>query len=358
MNSGIKKTDFLIVGAGIAGTTLALELNSLGKSVHVTDLESPNSSSRIAAGILNPVVPKGVTCTWQIESIYPAVFDYYRKWEQQTGSRFIKEIPFITLHKTEDEYKQWAKKYEQEPMKTWIEPAESPTWQDKNQNRGASNTKFAGRLDVADFLKSSKRFLIEQGVQWNSESFLLNDTEEISFFDNLRLNNINYNSIVFCLGINDRLNPLFPGLFFDPTGGDILTVSIPGLPQECMLKRGLWLVPIGGECWLAGSNFHKGDISEHPQPQDAQHLLEQLSSWIPYPIELITHRRGVRPTVQNRRPYLGRSPLKEFHYCYIFNGLGSKGSSLCSWLSPMMAAFLCGSSTLHKEVDIRRFYKN
>jgi glycine/D-amino acid oxidase-like deaminating enzyme len=351
-----KKIDFLIVGAGIAGTTLALELHQRGKSIAVIDEPNPNSSSRVAAGILNPVVPKGITTTWKIDALFPAVFNYYQRWEVLLDGRFIESRNFITLHKTTDEYNQWQKRYNHPNMQPWIEPTMVPHWLPENLNHGASNTLKAGRLNVKLFLELAKDYLINQGIRWFSEPINVNSTVNKSHFDNLRLNEIEYDSIVFCQGVNGSENPLFPNLFYDPTAGDILTVSIPGLPNDCMLKRGLWLVPTENNTWLIGSNFIKGNNAHSPQIEDAEQLLSQIRSWIPFPIELIAHKRGIRPTVQNRRPYLGQSPLPGMSNCYIFNGLGSKGGSLCSWLAPMLADHLCFKKPLDPEVDIRRFY--
>ncbi len=351
-----KKVDFLIVGAGIAGTTLALELLQRGKSICVYDEPNPNSSSRVAAGILNPVVPKGITTTWNIQHLFPHVFDYYKQWEIALGGSVIESHKFITLHKNPDEFRQWEKRYNHVIMNPWIESYPSPTWVNKDIDFGASNTKNAGRLNVSRFLELAKSYLIKQGTLWYNETLTINDSEYKSLFDNLRLNNIKYNFIVFCQGVNGKNNPLFPGLFFDPTGGDILTVSIPELDTKNMYKRGLWLVPTGENTWLIGSNFIKGENVDKAQIEDAERLLSQIREWIPFDIELIAHRRGIRPTVQNRRPYLGKSPIEEMSNCYIFNGLGSKGSSLCSWLSPMLADHLCSGKPLDPEVDISRFY--
>jgi hypothetical protein len=40
---------------------------------------------------------------------------------------------------------------------------------------------------------------------------------------------------------------------------------------------------------------------------------------------------------------------------FVFNGLGAKGSSLCAWLSPMMAENIVNHVPLDAEVDIQRF---
>ena len=351
-----KKIDFLIIGAGLAGTTLALELLKRRKTVAIIDAPKPNSSSRVAAGIINPVVPKGITTTWKIEDMFPQVFEYYQQWESIFGESFIQRWDFITLHKNQEEFKQWEKRHTHPTVESWIESTAVPDWLPEEFNHGASNTRCAGRLQVNQFLELAKNYLINQGVTWLLDEVDNIDDFNSSHFENKLLSQFKYNSIVFCQGAYGTENPLFPNLFFDPTEGDILTVKIIGLPQQTMLKRGLWLVPLAKDIWLAGSNFIKAGNASTSETETIQALLDQLAAWIPFNIELIDHKRGKRPTVQNRRPYLGKSPLPDKSNCYIYNGLGSKGSSLCSWLSPMMADFLTTHKPLDPEVDIQRFY--
>ncbi len=357
---------FVIVGAGIAGTTLALELWKRGCSIEVIDDGHETASSRVAAGILNPIVPKGVTLTWHANDLFPSVFAYYQnwinKWNVSTGTNQIFQYPFITIHKTADECKQWQKRYQHAIMKDWIEAAEIPEFTKTGlaanlleTPNGATLSKHCGRLDVAAFIQSAKAFLIEKGIIYIEEKLEYDGLGETAIKETILKKYPSQKDvgIIFCEGIKAINNPIFQGLFFDPTGGDILKVRIQGLPKETMFKRGLWLVPIGNDEWLAGSNFHKGSLTDIPNPEDAETLIAQLKHWIPYPIELQEHKRGVRPTVQNRRPYLGKS--KHHDNCFIFNGLGSKGSSLCAWLAPMMADYICGVGELIEEVDIQRF---
>lgn len=354
---------FVIVGAGIAGTTLALELWKKNCSVEVIDGYTPHSSSRVAAGILNPVVPKGVTLTWNAHLLFPSVFDYYSNWiahwHKSDSDPQIFKFPFITFHKTEDEWKQWRKRYHHEVMQSWIQAAELPNFvkqfnDEQGLVTGATESKHCGRLDVKAFLDSAKSFLMQQGVKFHDRKIDYSAENPTDFLAKMGLSEKNV-GIIFCEGIHAINNPLFADLFFHPTGGDILTLRIPNLPNHQMYKRGLWLVPVKNDIWLAGSNFHKGDLSETPLESDANDLIAQLKTWIPYPIELIEHKRGVRPTVQNRRPYLGRCNHSAYKNCFIFNGLGSKGSSLCSWLAPIMSDYLLGSAELPEEVDIQRF---
>jgi len=90
-----------------------------------------------------------------------------------------------------------------------------------------------------------------------------------------------------------------------------------------------------------------------PNAEDTERLLARASEITQQTVTLIEHRRSVRPTVQQRRPYLGEHATQKG--LYVFNGLGAKGSSLCSWLSPMMANHLVHGDPLNEEVDILRF---
>jgi glycine/D-amino acid oxidase-like deaminating enzyme len=47
--------DYLLIGHGLAGATLARELRGRGHRVLVYDEPRPDSASRVAAGLMNPV---------------------------------------------------------------------------------------------------------------------------------------------------------------------------------------------------------------------------------------------------------------------------------------------------------------
>ncbi len=135
--------------------------------------------------------------------------------------------------------------------------------------------------------------------------------------------------------------------------GSILTLKFDKELPQALYKNRSWLVPDGNGNWLAGSTFHKGSLETTAASEDAKKLMAQIRTWTTLPFSLLHHRRGVRPTVEGRRPYLGLHPKN--NGIFIYNGLGSKGSSLIPWLSPMMADYLCNGITLHSEVDISRF---
>jgi hypothetical protein len=45
-------------------------------------------------------------------------------------------------------------------------------------------------------------------------------------------------------------------------------------------------------------------------------------------------------------------------HLFVFNGLGSKGSALVTWLAPVMAEFISNGIELPEEVNITRYWNN
>jgi glycine/D-amino acid oxidase-like deaminating enzyme len=339
------------VGGGLAGSCLALELLERGKDILLIDNQLKNSSSRVAAGLLNPIVPKGVRKTWQCDIIFPALFNYYRHWEEVLQNHFIDNYPFLNIHANIGEALEWEKRMNDPEMSAWLSRSEEHN-QQQPMAESATWVNHCGRLDVSAFLQSVQRHLINKN-QYVIEEFIHSKCEKTA--GGWQYGNEVFESVVCCEGIGLLENPWFEGLFMDPTGGDILKVHIPNIGDKPMIiKQKQWIVPTQErDIYLIGSNFHKNNRSTEPEEKDAIYLMERATQITKQPVTLLEHRRGIRPTVQQRRPYLGEHRTEK--RLFIFNGLGAKGSSLCSWLAPMMADHIVFGRPLHAEVDIQRF---
>lgn len=345
-----KKTDYIVVGAGLAGVSLALELISRGKRVVLFDCHAPSDSSRVAAGIIHPIVPKGVRSTWMGKTIFPMINKWYEKWENQLESTFYQPLSGYQIHPNEDTGLFWQKRSGSPEIHQWLLPLRHETLTGIKSPCGYTPILQCARLNTLAFLDSALAWLRHQIDVRNEEfkyEYLKEKAGKWQYCGETAL------GVVFCEGIRAIENPWFRHLHFHPTGGDILTVSFQEALPQALYKNRTWLVPDGTGNWLAGSTFHKGSLETTPNHEDAESLIKQLKSWTSIPFELIHHRRGIRPTVEGRRPYLGE--LHSDKGIYIYNGLGSKGSSLIPWLSPMMADFICHGQKLHPETDINRF---
>ncbi len=404
MSNETHSLDILIVGAGIAGTTLALELQQRGAKIAIIDALNPFSSSRVAAGMMNPMVPRNVQKTWHCDELFPEVFEYYGSWEHKMGAKFIHAIPTLQVHKNESHTKNWTKRSREKGFTQHLTPVEpvvldnsgsmvanelanSGTFEVEAKKDmhslencnpygvplpfGAAITELSGKLDVSVFLERAQGYLVDLGVNWISDEFdysKLNLNENSYTYSaildsknasnkglNARTENriFKFKKLVFAQGVGMFHNPWFNFLPLNATGGDLITLEFENLPQNFILKRKEWLVPIGNKRWIGGSTYHKNSLSTSPRQEDLEELLRTFAEWIPETPKVVGHIRAARPTVETWRPFLGQHPIESS--LYVYNGLGSKGSSLVVMLSPMYADFLLGTGELLSEVDIRRF---
>src|SRR5688500_10511372 len=71
------KVDFLIIGQGLCGTWLSYYLHKANRSFVVIDNNQPGTSSRIAAGIFNPVTGRRLVKAWMIDELLPSLEKSY-----------------------------------------------------------------------------------------------------------------------------------------------------------------------------------------------------------------------------------------------------------------------------------------
>jgi glycine/D-amino acid oxidase-like deaminating enzyme len=345
-----EKTDYIIVGGGLAGISLALELAWRGKKIVLLDHPESGSSSRIAAGIIHPIVPKGVRLTWKGETIFPLIPQWYLQWESRLNASFFQHLQGYQIHPNQDTADFWQLRSQTDEMKAWIAPLSDDNISGVSASNGYNTIFSCARLNTNSFLDAAVTWLKKNNI---IEQCLFSHALLKKQDDQWQYGNHTADGVIFCEGIKALENPWFRHLHFHPTAGDILTLNFDGKLPQALYKNKNWLVPDGNGNWLAGSTFHKGSLETTPLKEDAEKLMEQIRNWTTMPFTVLQHRRGVRPTVEGRRPYLGEHP--EAAGLFIYNGLGSKGSSLIPWLSPMMADFLCTDAVLDSEVDISRF---
>ena len=105
-----KKTDYIIVGQGLAGSILALTLLKKGKSVIVIDNSNPSTASKIAAGLYNPVVFKRLVKSWLADDLLPYMNTFYPEMEKLLGAEFYFSKRILKPFAEEQEKTLWLKK--------------------------------------------------------------------------------------------------------------------------------------------------------------------------------------------------------------------------------------------------------
>jgi glycine oxidase len=140
---------------------------------------------------------------------------------------------------------------------------------------------------------------------------------------------------------------------FQGDKGDALIVRIPGVHFDKIIKHKVFIVPLEEDRYWIGATYVRQFDTEAPTEAGRRELIRRLRATLKVPFEVVEHRAAVRPTVRDRRPFLGVHP--QFPQLAIFNGLGTKGASLGPFFARRMVDFLTKNEQLEAAVNIERF---
>lgn len=343
--------DFLIIGQGLAGTALAYLLLKEGKRVLLYDQPEHNKSSRIAAGLYNPVTGRKMVKTWMGEVIFPKIEPFYREMEAITGKKFLNSQKIYRPFLSVEEQNEWMGHSSEVQIQPFIDKLYTESRFEKLRDPyGGVSLKQSGWLNVGELLDGMADFF---GESLREEEFLEEQLGWNAGFWNY--GTIRSEFLIYCNGLGAMKSKFFSFLPFAPVKGEILEVKQDFDPQ-CIVNRGVFRVPLENGNFRVGSTYTWHDLDEGPTDRARNELLEKLHELIRVPVtEVLEHKSGIRPATKDRKPFLGKHP--EYENVYIFNGFGAKGVSLIPYFSYMMRDYLLDSKPIHKEVDITRYFK-
>ena len=333
------QTDCVIIGQGLAGTTLAWQLRWLGISFVVIDRDEAITTSRIAAGLMTPVTGQRVVPTARLAEFWPAAIRFYRRIEAEVGDTVFQERGHVRLFASERE----ADRFRHRDLSDIpgivgeIDPALNPQWFENSL--GGFEMPRAGQLAVAKFLDAS-RDIFERDGCWLTGN--VDPTCDIELtHDGVWLARLGVEArrAIFCQGFEASRNPLLSHLTFDATRGEILTVRVPGLLESRIVNQGVWLAPSGQpELFRAGSTYNWELLEVGPTDSGRDWICERLRRFLKLPFEVVEHSAAVRPILAGKAPVLGL--LSGTPQIGVFNGLGSKGSLQAPLLSAELAGII------------------
>jgi len=347
------KTDILIIGHGLAGSCLSWQLFQQGASFRVIDQPFLSASSRVAAGMMNPLVFRYLTLSWRAVQNMASSKDFYQKMEKALQTKFLHEISIAKIF-SETDSELWGRKALIAGIDQFTDGKVNYPFSGKEVNYtfGAGIVNKAGWVDTAILVQKVREFLIRNALLseeiFDRENLVIGE-ESIQYKD------ITAKKIIFCEGFRVSENPLFSFIPFRPVKGELLTVRIKGLNTQMVLNKDIFLLPLGNEIYRLGSTYDWDDLTEAPTTNAKNYLLEKLKSLIYFPVEILSHEAGIRPAVADRRPVAGRHP--SFSNVFILNGLGAKGVMLAPYGTEQLLRLLNENIAVDPEIDPSRFVR-
>ena len=338
--------DFLIIGQGIAGSTLALSLLERGKSVLVVDRQDKGSSTRAAAGLITPLTGKGMNPAWRQDRCLKFARNFYHNLEKTTGRKFFHPQPVVRLFLDEKQQVKWQGKKETHAQ--WAHDVSDLPF---NSNHGGIEMPDGAWLDTKVFLRDVKDLLRTRSA-WREDDF--SESDVTLHADSITWKDVTAGKVILCQGAYGLgRGGWFGDVPHRSAKGEVLTLWLDGLDESKRYHANGWLAPRGGGVWKAGSNYEWNQLNSDPTDKGKDEVLSKIKSWVTVPIEVIDHEAGVRPIIRNSQPLIGFHP--DLPQVGFFNGLGSKGTLMAPYVADHFADHLSGGGALDDELQLKYF---
>lgn len=347
----VMEIDFLIVGRGIAGTALGYRLEQLGQKILIFDQPELNKSSRVAAGLYNPVTGRKMVKSWMAELLFPEIEPFYQEMERVTGRDFLTKEkiyrPFLSI----EEQNEWMGHSSDPKIGMFIDQIFTKSqYPELRDPFGGVLLQMSGWLNINEYLDGMAVFFGKRLVEHEFDEQMLEKTSE-----GWRYGDILTKNLIFCNGLAAMKSRFFSYLPFAPVKGEILEV-IQNFDPFFIVNRGVFRVKLSKGLYRVGSTYTWHDLEIGPTEKAKNELLEKLLEVVKVPVESVqSHKIGIRPATKDRKPFLGKHPVEDS--VYIFNGFGAKGVSLVPYFSKMMTQYLLKSLPIQSDVDIARYFK-
>lgn len=345
------QADFLIIGQGLAGSALAMELLCRGKSILVVDRQDAGSSSRVAAGLVTPLTGRGMNPAWRQREYLDIAAAYYRRLEKESGRRLYHHTPVVRVFQAGKERAKWEEKKQQHGA--WAFETEEPGSPLKTGGHGAIEMPDGAWLDTLAYLHVVRDRLDDAG-SWREADF--SEGEVTVLPGGIGWRDVAAGKIILCQGAYglsgvEGYNGWFSGIPHRSAKGEILSLWVDGLDDGKRYHANGWLAPREGGLWKAGASYGWERLDSTPTQEGKDEVLAKIGTWVDrekLPMEVIHHEAAVRPIIRNSRPVVGFHP--EHRHVGFFNGLGSKGTLMAPAVASHFAAHLCGECELDGEL--------
>lgn len=344
--------DYIIIGQGVAGSVLALELLSKGLDIKVVDNNHFRSSSKIAAGLVHPMSFKRTILSWNAALLSEHSIAYYKKMEKELKASFFEPINFLRLFGSVEEQNNWFGKQSTKPFDQVLLDFKKDLSQYTVKNTfGIGRVNWSYRLHLPVFLESVKNKLAKENRLLLDEV----DYKDIKLTDNhIEYKGFKAKAIIFCEGHQYINNPFLNYIPENATKGEILKIKVSGLPDYALSKN-CFVLPLKNDEYILGATYNWKDKSYTSTNEASEELLEKFSNISDSKVEIIEKWVGIRPTTLDRKPILGSHPV--YKNIHIYNGLGSKGVQFAPYYANRMVDYLTKGKALEKEINLDRFTK-
>ena len=344
--------DYIVVGLGLAGISFCETLEKNHKKFIVIS-DASQTSSNVAGGLYNPVILKRFTAAWNAKNQLEEALPFYSSLENKLGTQLDFKVPVLRRFTSIEEQNMWFEASDKPALKSFLSTTILPNKNDAlDASYGYGEVLGTGRIDTKLLLQEYQSYLRKKEVLMEATfDFNMMKVEE----DVVLYQSIKAKKIVFATGFGLKSNPYFNYLPLNGTKGELLTIKAPELKETRVIKSSVFIIPLGEDIYRVGATYKWKDKTNIPTEASKIELLEKLNTFLKCDYEVVKHVAGIRPTVADRRPLVGKHP--KHNNLFVLNGFGSRGVMIAPYASSELYRFIEEEKQLTPEINIARFTK-
>jgi len=344
----MNEVDTIIIGLGLAGCSMYWSLKKAGIKCLCIDPNIKNTSSKVAAGMYNPIVGKRFTTAPNATELFDSAKKYYNSIEKIIGEKIYFEIPLYMPFQNIAHQNDWSLKMPK--LKEWIHdnPELEQTLLAKYESEfGGFFVNKTGYVDSNLYVKSTFDY-----CRKNNELLIENIDYNKLNIETKTYNNYQAKNIIFCEGANVLNNPFIKQKFLNLAKGQLLCgISTSALPK-IIYNGKIYIIPTSENGFICGATYEWDYINNEPDEFGKKYLINELNKIVKFEYTISNHKAAIRPTVIDRKPIVGNINSESI---YILNGLGTKGVVLAPYLASLITENITNNSEISKEFSIERF---
>lgn len=338
---------YLIIGQGLAGSALAWRLIKAGQSCLVIDRALSDTASRVAAGLVNPLLGRKIKPDWRQAECLEAAHRYYRETEQELGGSWWQCGEIWRELDDEEQIACWQSRQNEAESAYFAGPL-LPWYGDWKGMGRAAITRGAAVLHAELLVNAQRQWLIEQNSFLEAEvkaSDIQNQPD-----GSIRYQGKSYQAVIWCTGFELPKALELPYLESRLSQGCILDLQLPEFDQaKVVLHFGHWLVK-HGDIWRLGASYDWAWSDPCvPSPTAPSELMHEFTKRYDGDWTIVRMRAAVRPIIRHSQPVAGAIPERAGHY--MLSGLGSRGCTTAPWVSEQLAQHLLKGSELPQDLS-------
>ncbi len=362
-----KTADVVVIGAGLAGLSLAASLADHGvKTLIIERSGLASGASGVPIGLVNPAAAKQANLSWNAPSCISAVGQLLERAQNHS------EMPFFTkggvLRPSVDDatleaFRSSLSRHSYPPgWGRWMDSDELDAFHpDLNHAGGGLWISEGYTVDVPAYLSALASMLAKVGASVHTNTDVaskkwLND-EKVWGISLKNGADVRAKHIVTATGSAISDDPDWSWLPVHKIKGQMASYrsSVELKWRYSVAGRG-YIAHLNGFDWVIGSTFeHRFDHLE-PDSDGLLFLERKVDSLLPdirRNSRLTQQWAGVRLGTPNRMPIIGNHPALPRQW--VFTGLGSKGLLYSAYLGDLLADSMMNGSNIPAEVSASRF---